>query len=107
VTKLAEILPWMEPDYHRHMGASKVCHFWAEMVRVLAVDKLVPQHGRIIAGADAVGEFLDWLGELECGIDLVSQALYRPLRMEACSKVRRALKQKYPRYRGYLDAGSQ
>jgi len=44
---------------------------------------------------------------LECGIDLVSQALYRPLRMEACSKVRRALKQKYPRYRGYLDAGSQ
>ncbi|MBK8637196.1 MAG: hypothetical protein IPN92_02545 [Chromatiaceae bacterium] len=73
----------MEPFHRRHMGARKVCHFWAEMVRELAVDKLVPQHGRIIAGADAVGEFLDWFGELECGIDLVSQALYLPPGMGA------------------------
>jgi flavorubredoxin len=97
----------MEPCHRRQIGASKVRHCWAEMVEELAVDKLVPQHGRIIAGADAVGVLLDWFRELECGIDLVSQALYRPLRMEACSKVRRALKQKYPRYRGYLDAGSR
>lgn len=97
----------MESCHRRLIGASKARHCWADMVEELAVDKLVPQHGRIIAGADAVGVLLDWCGEPECSIDLVSQALYRPLRMEACSKVRRALKQKYPRYRGYLDAGSR
>lgn len=83
VTKLAEILPWMEPFHRRHMGANKVCRFWADMVRDLAVEKLVPQHGRFIESAAAVREFLDWFAELECGIDLVSQDLYRPLRMDA------------------------
>ena len=53
------------------------------MVRDLAVEKLVPQHGRFIEGAAAVREFLDWFAELECGIDLVSQDLYRPPRMDA------------------------
>jgi hypothetical protein len=50
----------MEPCHRRQIGASKVRHCWAEMVEELAVDKLVPQHGRIIAGADAVGVLLDW-----------------------------------------------
>ncbi len=83
VTKLAEILPWMESFHRRHMGANKVCRYWANMVRDLVVDKLVPQHGRFIEGAAGVREFLDWFAELECGIDLVSPALYRLPRMDA------------------------
>jgi flavorubredoxin len=83
VTRLAEVLPWMEPFHRRYMGSKKVCRFWVEMVRELEVDKLVPQHGRVIAGPGAVGEFFDWLGTMECGIDLVGQALYRPPRIEA------------------------
>lgn len=83
VTNLGEILPWLEPFHRRFMGSNKVCRYWADMVRELAIDKLVPQHGRFIEGAEAVQEFINWFAELECGIDLVGPALYQQPRMDA------------------------
>jgi flavorubredoxin len=37
----------------------------------------VPQHGRYFAGREAVNAFLDWIENLECGIDLFTQDNYR------------------------------
>lgn len=48
---------------------------WANMARTLPIDMIVPQHGAPLAGA-AVGEFINWINDLSCGIDYVTQANY-------------------------------
>jgi flavorubredoxin len=37
---------------------------------------LVPQHGIPLKGA-AIGEFIDWIENLDCGIDLMTQQSYQ------------------------------
>jgi flavorubredoxin len=70
-------LPNMEGFHRRYMVSNKVCRLWANMVRQMEVDKLVPQHGRYFQGREAIGAFLDWIEDLRCGIDLFTQDNYR------------------------------
>lgn len=74
--KLSEVLPYMEAFHRRYMNSNKVCRFWAHMVSQLDIDLLVPQHGRALTGK-AIGEFIQWIGNLQCGIDLMTQDNYR------------------------------
>lgn len=76
VKKLDEVLPTMEPFHRRYMNSNKVCRLWANMVRGLDIKMLVPQHGRSFEGK-AIGQFIDWIEQLECGIDLMEQSNYR------------------------------
>jgi flavorubredoxin len=41
------------------------------MVRRLDPVMIVPQHGLPFRGPQ-IGQFLDWLSELECGVDLLT-----------------------------------
>jgi len=50
---------------------------WANMVRTLDVEWIVPQHGRSFKGKEVVARFLSWIEELPCGIDLMSQSDYQ------------------------------
>jgi len=77
ITQLKEILPFMEGFHRRYMNANRVCRYWVNMIRGLDVESIVPQHGRAFLGKQVVNEFLDWLEQLECGIDLVNQSLYQ------------------------------
>jgi flavorubredoxin len=70
-------LPTMEGFHRRYMVSNKVCRFWANMVRGMEIDMLVPQHGRWFKGKEAVTAFLDWIQDLRCGIDLFDQDHYR------------------------------
>lgn len=70
-------VPQMEGFHRRYMVSNKVCRLWARMVREIDVDKIVPQHGRYFQGKEAVGSFLDWIEDLACGIDLMTQENYR------------------------------
>lgn len=54
------------------------------MVRKLAVDKIVPQHGRYLDGPRTVEAFLNWFEELDCGTGLVDRKLYSLPRLKAC-----------------------
>jgi flavorubredoxin len=76
VKRLSEILPYMEGFHQRYMNSNRVCRFWANMVRELDIQMMVPQHGRAL-NAKATGEFIDWLEQLACGVDLLSQSDYR------------------------------
>ncbi len=81
ITTRAEFLahvPNMEGFHRRYMVSKKVCQYWANMVRKLDVEMMVPQHGRYFQGKVAVHAFLDWIQDLECGIDLMTQDHYRP-----------------------------
>ena len=59
------------------MAGNKACRLWANMVRRLQPKMIVPQHGSPFADAETINAFLDWISELECGLDLLTQEDYR------------------------------
>lgn len=70
-------LPNMLGFHQRYMSSNKVCRLWANMVRQLDIDWIVPQHGRSFKGKAMVSKFLDWVENLECGVDLMTQENYK------------------------------
>lgn len=76
VTDFAAHRPRMEPFHRRYMVSNKILRLWVSMVRKLPIDMLVPQHGCPLKGP-AIGDFLNWLENLPCGIDLMGEANYR------------------------------
>lgn len=77
VTDFAEHITSMKGFHQRYMGANKVCKLWADMVREMDVEMIVPQHGKSFQGKDMVGQFLDWISELKCGMDLMNNTNYQ------------------------------
>ena len=75
VSSLAGHIPRMEGFHRRYMVSNKVLRLWAAMVRPLDIQMIAPQHGAPMVGA-AVGEFIDWVEQLECGIDLFGERQY-------------------------------
>lgn len=73
---IKELVPYMEGFHRRYLNNNKVCRFWANMVRQLDISMIVPQHGRCMSGK-AVNEFIDWIEQLKCGTDLMTQDSYR------------------------------
>ncbi len=70
-------LRFMAGFHRRYMGANKVCRLWANMARRLDIEMIVPQHGCRIVGRPMVDQFIDWVENLSCGIDLLTQDHYR------------------------------
>jgi flavorubredoxin len=70
-------IPNIEGYHRRFMVNNKVCRYWANMVRGLDIEWMVPQHGRSFKGKDMVERFLEWIEELQCGTDLVTQETYK------------------------------
>ncbi len=77
VSSFDSIVPHMEGFHRRYMNSNKVCRFWANMVRTLDVEWMVPQHGRSFKGKEMVAQFLSWIENLQCGVDLMEQNNYR------------------------------
>lgn len=65
-------LPYIEGFHRRFMNSNKAIRCWIETIADLDIDILAPQHGPIYRGP-AVAEFINWLGQLKCGIDLLSK----------------------------------
>lgn len=62
--------------HRRYMASNRVARLWASMVRELDPSMIVPQHGLPMQGK-VVASFLDWLSELQCGIDRMDSRDYR------------------------------
>ncbi len=75
--RFEDAIPLMEGFHRRYMNSNKVCRYWANMVRGLDVEWMVPQHGRPFRGKKMVHQFLDWIAQLECGIDLMTHSHYQ------------------------------
>lgn len=75
VTSLSAHIAAMEGFHRRYMVSNKVLRLWARMVRTLDIAMIVPQHGAPMAGA-AVREFIEWVQDLSCGIDLLGDPHY-------------------------------
>lgn len=76
VKSLSPLPPGMAAFHRRYMVANKVLRLWAEMVTPLPIRMIVPQHGSPLAGA-AVREFIAWIREQPCGVDLMTQQDYQ------------------------------
>ncbi len=74
IDDLAEGLPFMEGFHRRYMANNAACRLWVDRVRALGdVKAILPQHGAMLRGP-AVGQFLDWLETLRCGVDLLASS---------------------------------
>ncbi|WP_144392210.1 MBL fold metallo-hydrolase [Pleionea sediminis] len=78
VSNFNEHIPSMEGFHKRYMTSNKACRLWAQMVREMRVSMIVPQHGRCFKGQQ-INEFLNWIENLECGVDLLNVDSYRPV----------------------------
>lgn len=76
VTSIAPLLPTMEVFHRRYMVSNKILRLWADMVSTLPIDMIVPQHGAPMTGG-AVKEFIQWIRQLQCGVDLMEGSNYR------------------------------
>lgn len=65
-------IPTMLGFHRRYMAGNRACVVWADMVQGMDIDMIVPQHGRPIQGKAGVQRFIDWIRQLECGIDLMN-----------------------------------
>ncbi len=75
ITSLDELPAGMQAFHQRYMVSNKVLRLWAQMVRTLDIQMIVPQHGAPMTGR-AVQQFLDWIELLPCGIDLMGPGHY-------------------------------
>lgn len=76
VSDFAAHLPSMESFHRRYMAGNKACRLWANMIRTLKPAMIVPQHGRPFVGPEMINAFLDWISQLQCGLDLLEQSDY-------------------------------
>ena len=70
-------IPKMLRFHQRYMNSNRVCRYWTNMVRELEVEWIVPQHGPSFHGRAMVERFLNWFENLQCGVDLMTQAHYQ------------------------------
>lgn len=76
VSDFASHVRFMEGFHRRYIVSRKVARFWANMVRQLDIEQIVPQHGSRFTGKAAVNDFISWVEGVECGVDLMTQAHY-------------------------------
>ncbi len=77
VQEFSQHIPHMEGFHKRYMVSNKVCRLWVSMVRTLDLEMIVPQHGLPFSGKPMITQFLNWVENLQCGIDLVNESNYQ------------------------------
>ncbi len=77
VENFDEHIKYMEGFHKRYMASNKVLKFWTNMVRQLDIEMIVPQHGAIFKGKEMVERFINWVENLQVGVDLLTQEKYR------------------------------
>lgn len=69
VDKFEDHVPYMEGFHRRYMTCNRAMRGWAAMVEHLDIQTFAPQHGAMFKGRDLCKKFIDWIGNLEVGID--------------------------------------
>ncbi len=72
VEDFEEHLSLMEGFHRRYMASKRVCELWVRLVERYNPKMIAPQHGAIFEGEN-VRKFLNWLRNLECGVDILER----------------------------------
>ncbi|AEA33727.1 beta-lactamase domain protein [Hippea maritima DSM 10411] len=62
----------MEGFHKRYIASSNACRYYVNKVRSLSPKMIAPQHGGVFRD-EAVEMFLNWLGNLKCGTDIIDE----------------------------------
>jgi len=71
-------LTHMAGFHRRYMACNAVLKAWAKMARRLDIELIAPQHGAMFKGKEMVNRFIDWLDDLQCGVDLLTDGYQLP-----------------------------
>ena len=77
VRNFDEHIPFMAGFHRRYMISNKICRYWANMMSQLDIEQIVPQHGSRFVGKAMCKRLIDCVGNLQCGVDLMTQEQYR------------------------------
>lgn len=69
-------IPTMRGFHQRYMCTNRVIRLWVKMVRQMDIEMIVPQHGKPFVGKDMINQFLDWIENLQCGVDLMDESVF-------------------------------
>lgn len=69
VENFSKHLSHIQEFHKRYMCSNRAIQVWLKHISKLDIEMIAPQHGRIYKGK-ALREFIDWLSNLRCGIDL-------------------------------------
>ena len=76
ITDFVTHIPKMKGFHQRYMCTNRVIRLWVNMVRGMDIEMIVPQHGTPFVGKAQITEFLDWIENLQCGVDLMDQTVF-------------------------------
>ncbi len=71
-------IKYMEGFHRRYMPSNKALKMWVAMARKLDIETIAPQHGSLFKGKEMVNRFIDWIDNLECGLDLMGEEFSIP-----------------------------
>jgi flavorubredoxin len=71
VTDFDAHIEYMESFHLRYMPSNQANRSWADMVRGLEIEKIVPQHGAIFPNAETSRRFVDWIAELPGAVEML------------------------------------
>ena len=69
-------IPYMEGFHRRYMPSNRANRYWADMVRELEIQRIVPQHGAIFNTPELSQQFIDWIVESPGAIEVMKD-VYR------------------------------
>lgn len=70
IEDLDPVRQYFEGFHQRYMSGNRACRALVKQLSKLEIDAILPQHGSIFRGP-AVPQFLNWLKDLQCGVDLL------------------------------------
>ncbi len=76
VEDFASHVQYMEGFHRRYMPSNHANRYWADMVRTLDIDRIVPQHGAIFPTASLSAQFIDWIASSPGAVECMSE-VYR------------------------------
>lgn len=76
VTDFEQHIPYMEGFHRRYMPSNRANRYWADMVRGLDIERIVPQHGAIFPTRELSAQFIDWIAESPGAVQIL-QDVYR------------------------------
>lgn len=78
VPNFEEHIKYMEGFHKRYIASGRALKNWANMVRQLDIEMIAPQHGAMFKGKDMVNRFIDWVENLQTGVDIMDQVYKIP-----------------------------
>jgi flavorubredoxin len=72
VTDFDAHIKYMDGFHRRYMPSARANQAWAQMVRTLDIERIVPQHGAIFPDRRTSARFIDWVAQMPGAADLIS-----------------------------------